>query len=69
MPKFTTKEFAEKVGLTHGRIVQLIQDGTIQADRLGRDYFINESYIAIIKSRPERRGRRPKKASKGVISA
>lgn len=68
MPKFTTKEFAEKVGLTHGRIVQLILEKTIEAEKLGRDYFIDESYVEIIKNRPERRGRRPKKVAKGVIS-
>lgn len=55
--KLTTKEMAEKVGLTYGRINQLISSGEIVAEKIGRDYFIDSKYVQIINSRPEKRGR------------
>jgi excisionase family DNA binding protein len=54
----TTKEVAERVGLTYVRINQLIKDGTLPAEKRGRDYFIKESDIEIILQRPETRGRK-----------
>lgn len=57
--RITTIEFAEKVDLTAPRIRQLIMLGIIEAEKFGRDYMIDEAYIEIIKSRPERRGRKP----------
>lgn len=60
--KLTTKEFAEQVGLTYGRIHQFIKSGEIEAERIGRDYVIDAKYVAVIKNRPERRGR-PRKSS------
>lgn len=56
----TTKEVAEKVGLTYVRINQLIKSGFLPAEKRGRDYFIRESDIEIINQRPERRGRKKK---------
>lgn len=60
--KLTTKELAEQVNLSPIRIVQLIQKGFIEAEKFGRDYIVDAKYIAIILSRPERRGR-PKKVA------
>jgi excisionase family DNA binding protein len=70
MSKLTTKEFSEKVGLTYGRINQLIHDGEIKAEKIGPIYVIEEKYVSIILNRPEKRGRKPKnKNAKGEIAA
>lgn len=58
----TTKEVAELVGLTYVRINQLIKDGTLPAEKVGRDYMIKESDVELIKQRPETRGRKKKDA-------
>ena len=62
MKKLSTNELANAVGLTRIRINQMIQSGEIEAEKLGRDYFVDEKYIQIIENRPERRGRKPKKS-------
>jgi excisionase family DNA binding protein len=56
----TTKEAAEKVGLTYVRINQLIKSGELPAEKRGRDYFIREADVERLEQRPERRGRPPK---------
>jgi excisionase family DNA binding protein len=56
--KISTNEFAERMGLTPFRIRQLIYDGSIKAEKIGRDWIIDEKYIVAIKNRPERRGRK-----------
>ncbi len=66
--KLTTKEMAEKVGLTYGRINQLISSGEIVAEKIGRDYFIDSKYVQIINSRPEKRGR-PRKTKNNPQAA
>ncbi len=55
--KLTTKEVADQVGLTSGRIHQLIKSGDIEAEKIGRDYVVDPKYVEIIKNRPEKRGR------------
>lgn len=52
----TTKEFSERVGLTIQRIQQLIKHNIIEAEKVGRDYFIADKYVSIINNRPENRG-------------
>jgi excisionase family DNA binding protein len=56
----TTKEAAQKVGLTYVRINQLIKEGTLIAEKRGRDYFIKESDLEVLSQRPETRGRKKK---------
>jgi excisionase family DNA binding protein len=58
--KLTTKQFGEQVGLTDKRIIQLINSGVLPAEKIGRDYLIEDSFIPAIKARPEKRGRKPK---------
>ncbi len=60
--KLTTKEIAEQVKLSPIRIIQLIQNGFIEAEKFGRDYMVDSKYVEIILTRPEKRGR-PKKAA------
>lgn len=59
--KMTTLEFAESVGLSRNHINRLIRDCEIEAEKRGRDYFIDKKFVDIIKNRPERRGRKAKK--------
>lgn len=63
MEMLTTKEFAEKVGMTYGRINQLIKSGELEADRIGWAYAIDPKFIEEVRNRPERRGR-PRKSKK-----
>ena len=56
--KITTKELAAGVELSDIRIRQMIHSGEIKAEKFGRDYMIDIKYVEIIKSRPERRGRK-----------
>ena len=51
----TTKEIAQQVGLTPGRIYQMIWDGEIAAKKHGRDYLIEDSQIEIINRRRDLR--------------
>ena len=52
----TTKEAAEKLGVSYVRINQLIKSEAT-AEKKGRDYLIKASALKILKNRPERRGR------------
>jgi len=54
----TTQEVAEQRGMTRGRIIQLIHDGTIPAtkDKFSRAYQINEKDLESVKW-PGKRGR------------
>jgi excisionase family DNA binding protein len=65
----TTKEAANKLGITSVRVNQLIKAGILPAEKHGRDYLIQESDVEKAKDRPDRRGRpcqsNPLKASKG----
>ncbi len=63
--KLTTIEFAEAVGLTDIRIRQMITRNELPAEKKGRDWLIEASYITFILNRPERRGR-PKKELKAA---
>lgn len=61
---FTTREAADKLGITTGSIARLIQIGMLQATKHGRDYFIDlaeiERYL-----RERRPAHRPKKGRDG----
>jgi hypothetical protein len=62
--KLTTNDLAREVDLSVIRILQLIKNGEIEAEKFGRDWVIDSKYIEIIQNRPERRGRKPiKKAA------
>ncbi len=59
MNLFTTKEVAEKLGLSVRRVQAMITDGNLPAIKLGRDYVIKESDLKLVKDRKP--GRPPKK--------
>ncbi|MDQ3633439.1 MAG: helix-turn-helix domain-containing protein [Acidobacteriota bacterium] len=47
----TTKEVAEKLCVTVGRVRQMIADGQLPAEKIGRDNFIKESDLELVKDR------------------
>jgi excisionase family DNA binding protein len=65
MAMLTTTEFAQQVGLTRARINQMLSDEEIEGEKLGRDWMIDEKYVEVVKSRPERRGRKRKTKGNG----
>jgi excisionase family DNA binding protein len=63
MKLLTTPEVAEKLGITIARVQQLIWKGRLPAQKIGRDYVINEDDLKIV---AERKPGRPAKAEKTV---
>jgi excisionase family DNA binding protein len=53
----TTKEAAEKLGITVRRVQAMIVDDRLKAQKLGRDYVIEEADLESVK---ERKAGRPK---------
>ena len=54
----TTQQVAEKLGVTAGRVRQMIIDGQLPATKMGRDNFIKESDLRLVEDRKV--GRPPK---------
>jgi excisionase family DNA binding protein len=59
MKLLSTSEAADKLGVTVGRVQQLIWDGLLPAQKVGRDYVINEDDLKLVEDRPKV-GRPPK---------
>ena len=55
MSIFTTKETAQLLSITRGRVIQLINEGKLVASKYGRDWQITQE--AIDKYKEERRKR------------
>ena len=51
MKLLTTKETAEKLGVSVRRVQAMITDGSLSATKLGRDYVIKESDLESVKDR------------------
>ena len=58
MKLLTTKQAAERLGVSIGRIHQLINEGRLPAEKLGRDYVIREEDLKLVEGRKV--GRPPK---------
>jgi excisionase family DNA binding protein len=54
----TTQQAAEKLGVTAGRVRQMIVDGQLPATKMGRDNFIKESDLKLVKDRKVGRPRK-----------
>jgi excisionase family DNA binding protein len=54
----TTKEAAERLGVTAGRVRQMIVDGQLPAVKMGRDNFINEADLKLVEGRKPGRPRK-----------
>jgi len=61
MKLLTTPEAAERLGITVARVQQLIWKGRLPAQKIGRDYVINEDDLKLV---AERKPGRPAKAVK-----
>ena len=51
MNLLSTPEAAERLGVTIARVQQLIWDGSLPAQKVGRDYVIKESDLKLVKDR------------------
>lgn len=47
----TTKEVAEKLGVSVGRVRQMIADSQLPATKIGRDNFIKKTDLKLVKDR------------------
>jgi excisionase family DNA binding protein len=62
MPKFyTTKEAATELGVTPGRIRQMVVDGDLRAEKFGRDLMISTEQIEAARKRKTTPGPKPRK--------
>jgi excisionase family DNA binding protein len=59
MKLLTTKDAAERLGVTVTRVQQLIAAGRLPAEKMGRDYFIKEDDLKLV---ADRKPGRPRKA-------
>jgi excisionase family DNA binding protein len=60
----TTQEVAEKLGVTAGRVRQMIVDGQLPAIKVGRDNLIKASDLALVQNRKVGRPRKDNSKSK-----
>jgi excisionase family DNA binding protein len=51
MKLLTTKEVAEKLGVSVRRVQAMISDSVLPATKLGRDYLVKESDLDLVKDR------------------
>jgi excisionase family DNA binding protein len=61
----TTAEVAERLGVTVQRVHQFIKDERLPAEKMGRDYIINEGDLKLLE---DRQTGRPPKAKTSVIA-
>jgi excisionase family DNA binding protein len=61
MDYLTTKEVAEKLGVTLRRVQAMIESGRLPAQKFGRDYMIKPQDLKLVENR---KVGRPKKSSK-----
>ncbi len=54
----TTREVAERLGVTAARVRQLVLSGDLPAEKFGRDLMIKETDLRLVADRPM--GRPPK---------
>jgi excisionase family DNA binding protein len=54
----TTREVAERLGVTQSRVRALIQSGRLPSEQYGRDHLIKESDLKLVEDRKP--GRPPK---------
>jgi len=63
----TTREAAEKLGVSPARVRQLVLAGDLPAEKFGRDLMIKEADLKLVEDRPM--GRPPKPKSNGAVTS
>jgi excisionase family DNA binding protein len=58
MNLLTTNEVAARLGVTVKRVQAMIRGGRLPAEKMGRDYFINEADLKLVEDRKPGRPRR-----------
>ena len=61
----TTKDAAARLGVSQRRVIALIQDGRLPAQKVGRDYLIQERDLKLVSDRKP--GRPRTRAPKATI--
>ncbi len=61
MSLLTTKEVAERLGVTVPRVHTFIKEGRLPAEKMGRDFFIKEADLKLVADR--KTGRPPGKTT------
>jgi excisionase family DNA binding protein len=51
MSLLTTSQVADRLGITVRRVQGLISDGTLPAQRIGRDYLVKEEDVRLAEKR------------------
>jgi excisionase family DNA binding protein len=64
MKLISTKEAAEKLGVSTLRVQQLIWDGRLPANKIGRDYVIQETDLKLVANRKPGRPSKAEAAAK-----
>jgi excisionase family DNA binding protein len=65
MKLLTTKEAAARLGISVMRVQQLIWDGRLPAEKIGRDYVIKEDDLKLV---ADRKPGRPRKEQSAPVS-
>ncbi|HWT02559.1 MAG TPA: helix-turn-helix domain-containing protein [Pyrinomonadaceae bacterium] len=60
MEFLTTKQVADRLGVTIRRVQALITDGRLPAQKFGRDYMIKEKDLKLVEERKVGRPRKKK---------
>jgi excisionase family DNA binding protein len=58
MDFLTTKEAAERLGITPRRVQALVTSGRLPAQKIGRDYLIKEKDLKLVENRKVGRPRK-----------
>lgn len=56
----TTKEFADELGISRIYVRQMLNNGIIKSEKIGRDHFIPISEVEKVRARRTKRGPEPK---------
>jgi excisionase family DNA binding protein len=57
----TTAEIANRLLITPARVRQIIAEGSLHAEKVGRDYVVRQADLAKYVKRPKEKRGRPKK--------
>lgn len=63
---YTTSEAAEALGVSPARVRQMVLDGTLPAEKFGRDLVITTEALEIARQRKTTRGPDPKPKASGA---